>query len=249
MRSISTSGIIIRKQNRGEHDCFITLYSPTLGKIQAVAKGARKIDSSFSGHLETLNICSFQLHKSPHSFTVTQCQTVQTFRTLRDNFEKSLLALLILEIFQRSTYSPEQARELFDLLDSTLHYLSKSEKHQIIIESFKIKLLQMLGVMPDISRCSHCQRRWNHAEKILLGEADSHFSCLDCAKPNQENSSIDFNIIKLINFLCLKGLTDIIKISLSPQEEIKLKQISHKFLQHYIDREIVSEKIIAHLKG
>ena len=248
MRSISTTGIIIRKQNSGEHDYFITLYSPTLGRIQAVAKGARKINSSFSGHLETLNICSFQLYKSPRSYTVTQCQTIQTFRTLRDNFEKSLLALLVLEIFQKSTYSPEQGRELFDLLDSTLHYLSKSEKHQIIIESFKIKLLQMLGGMPDISRCSHCQRRWNPEEKILLG-ADSHFSCLDCLKSNQESSTIDFNIIKLINFLCLKNLSDIIKISMSPPEEKKLKQISHIFLQHYIDREIVSEKIIAHLKG
>ena len=179
MRHLNTPGIILKKHNSGEYDQFITLYCPTLGKIQALAKGSRKIESSFTGHLETLNICHFQLYKGPHTFMITQCQAESVFKNVRDDFTKSMLAILISEIFQRATSATEDGEALFYLLEKTLTSLNQNHKHLLCLESFKIKLLNLLGVMPDISRCSVCEKKWQQEQTIYLGN-DGHLSCVTC---------------------------------------------------------------------
>lgn len=246
MRSLALDGIILRKRPRGENDQFVTLYSPVLGKVDAVAKGARKIDSSFTGHLEPLNICRFQLYRSARGFTITQCQARQTFRVLRDNLEKSLLATMILEIFQKSAYTDEHGQELFALLDSTLNHLGASRKHLIVIESFKIKLLQLLGAMPDMTRCSFCQKKWTASSEILL-DSEGHFTCAKCSIHGKEHFRAPFPIIKLLNFLGGEDLKQIEKITLREEEKNTLKKISSLFLQHYLNSQICSERILAQI--
>ena len=48
MRSLGIDAIILKRRNLGEFDQSITLFSPTLGKIQATARGARKVSSQFA---------------------------------------------------------------------------------------------------------------------------------------------------------------------------------------------------------
>ncbi len=243
MRSIGTSGIILKKQNRGEYDQSITLFSPELGKIRATAKGARKMSSKFSGHLETLNICDLQLHRSAHSFTITQCQARKTYRLLREKLEKSILSMLILEIFQASTHAQEQGRELFELIESTLDSLGASGKHPLVIESFKIKLLKLLGVMPEIERCSYCHKKWLSGCIIRLDD-EGHLACTGCAKPHKSAQEVPFKIVKLISYIGNNGFEGIMKISLSEDEIRSLKKICRSFLALHLDREIFSEKLL-----
>ena len=53
-RVYSTEGIILHRRNFGEADTIFTVFSPTEGKFEAVAKGVRKARSHMRGHLEPL---------------------------------------------------------------------------------------------------------------------------------------------------------------------------------------------------
>ena len=53
-RNYQTEAIIIKKIKLGEADRILTLYTPHLGKIRAVAKGVRRPRSKMAGHLELL---------------------------------------------------------------------------------------------------------------------------------------------------------------------------------------------------
>ena len=46
-RDYQTEAIIIKKTKLGEADRILTLYTPGLGKIQAVAKGVRRPKASY----------------------------------------------------------------------------------------------------------------------------------------------------------------------------------------------------------
>lgn len=140
-RNLHTTGIILKKQPVGENDILVTLYSPEFGKIQAAAKGARKMTSSFSGHIETLNMCNVQLYKTPVRYTLIQCQTVESFKNIREDFERSMMAGLMIEIFHKSTLSTEHVPELFHLLKESLQKLCISEQHFLTVEGFKLNLL------------------------------------------------------------------------------------------------------------
>ena len=55
-RNYQTEAIIIKKTKLGEANRILTLYTPDLGKIQAVARGVRRPRSKLAGHLATLTV-------------------------------------------------------------------------------------------------------------------------------------------------------------------------------------------------
>ncbi len=245
-RNIHTRGIIIKKHPLGENDFSVTLYSPDLGKIQATAKGARKITSSFSGHLESLNICSVQLYKSPARYTIVQCQIIENFKNIRNDFNRMLIAGLIMEIFHKSTHSSEHSPELYDLLEQSLGQLSMNSQHFLTVERFKLNLLLNIGVLPDLENCDACHRRWRSDDTIWL-EPEGHLRCRECVSSHAPAKQIQFNIIKLIHHLVQPLAAQVQKISCTPEQKEQLQHITRFFLQHFLDREIISEKILMEL--
>ncbi len=243
MRNLSTEGIILKKNDFGEHDRFVTFYSPTLGKTEAIAKHSRKLESPMMGHLEMFNICRFQLYKGNNSYMITQCQTVQTFRPLRDDFTKTLTAILMTEIFHKTTCGEEQSETLYRLVKKSLEHLCLTGNDFLCLESFKIKLLKTLGVLPEISRCSSCSHRWQEKDDILIDE-DSHITCKDCRREKTCYRIIPYNIMKLINHLATTELHQLAGLKLNNDEAKTLKRFSDLFLGHFTGKEMVSEKIM-----
>lgn len=243
MRNFCTEGIILKRQNRGEHDHYITFFSPLLGKISACAKGARKITSSFSGHLEPLNICTFELYRSARSYTITQCRSTETFKRLRSDLEKILTATLANEIFEKTAYLPDQSHELFELFKSALNYLSKSKKTALMLESFKIKLMRIIGILPDMKHCAACHRGLEIGKPVSL-DREGHLLCPACSVNTLVLETIPFRIIKLVNYICLCDFSAVEKIATRHAEENILKMVSDTFLHHHLERRITSEGIL-----
>jgi DNA repair protein RecO len=216
-----------------------------LGKFNAVSKGSRKITSHFCGHLETLNICQFELYKSQYRLTITQAAVEKNFKNIRENFKISVFALLLLEIIQKTTFIEEniEGGELFLMLERALESLPTSQFPFLTVERFKLQLLQNLGALPEITTCSRCQKRWEPKTIIHLTE-DNHLTCKECSgNSHVSHRTIDFNIIKLMHFLLTKDLENL-KIMLSKNEKEKLQNFTNIFLYHYTDKEIFTDKII-----
>ena len=60
-RLIRTEAIVLRQRPLGDADRICVLFSPTRGRIEAVAKGVRKPLSKLSGHVEPLTRGQFGL--------------------------------------------------------------------------------------------------------------------------------------------------------------------------------------------
>jgi DNA repair protein RecO (recombination protein O) len=243
MRNFSTEGIILKRMNRGEHDQCIILFSPILGKITAYAKGARKITSSFSGHLEPFNICDFELYRSARGYTITQCRSTETFKTVRANLEKTLNASLAGELFEKTASISDQSEELFTLLKSALNALGKSEKTDLALESFKIKLMLISGILPELRKCATCGKKPAETECFTLSGGGQIF-CPSCLQPEHGLTPLPFGIIKLINYICLCDFKAIEKVTIRKHEQNLLKNATGIFLGNYLDREIASEAVL-----
>ena len=60
----NTEVVVLRKAELGEADSILTLYTPHLGKLKAVAKGVRRPKSKLGGHVELLTYSEVMLAKS-----------------------------------------------------------------------------------------------------------------------------------------------------------------------------------------
>lgn len=149
MKTITTKCFILGHKNFGEADKLIFLYSKDLGKIKAVAKGARKITSKFTGHLETLNFCIVSLYFGPRNTIITEILTEKVY--LKQNSKLNTLsnAIQIAEITNQVLFENQTLDNLTTLLKTTLKFLTQSTKTQLISTAYIIKLLDKTGIIPD----------------------------------------------------------------------------------------------------
>src|ERR1700754_1196693 len=81
-----TEAIVLRSIRYGEADRILHLYSPTLGRFGAIAKGSRKPKSRFGGRLEPFFRLDLVLHEGRSDLmTVTSVTTVEGYPRLRSN--------------------------------------------------------------------------------------------------------------------------------------------------------------------
>lgn len=149
MKNQSVKCVILGHKNLVEYDKFISLYTEEFGKIKVLAKGARKITSKFTGHLETLNFAIAEIYFGPKNIILKEIITIKNFKKIRDNLERLESALWIAEITNQIIYENQKTENLFELLTSTMKQLSISKKPLLTAQSYIVKILDKAGMIPD----------------------------------------------------------------------------------------------------
>lgn len=203
MRNFKTEGIVIHKRNLGETDYVITILTPIFGKLEVHAKGARRVKSKFTGHLDLLNICNFQIYKSPKNYIVTECQLHKNYSIFWENLKQFHLGSEIVKILKYVSQENENCEDMYELVIETFNALVKYRKSNLIFEAFKIKLLNLLGFMPD-------------------------FSTID----ENEFKEIEFRMKKLIKYLSDRSFKDINLIALTQKEENSLQNTTNSLFAY-----------------
>ena len=143
-RFLNTEGIILKRINYKDADKILTIYTKDAGKISAIAKGIRKINSKRKSHLELLNHVKMHLIKSGDMYIVAQTEVISTNPNIRGNLEKTNLAYYITEIFEKIIVDEDQNDILFKFLQKTLKILNESSDITFV-NGFNLKLLKLTG--------------------------------------------------------------------------------------------------------
>ena len=85
-----TDAIILRRSDLGEADRILTVYTPHLGKLRAIAKGVRKPGSRKAGHLEPFTRVALQLDRGRDLLMVSQAETIESQLRARELAEEKL---------------------------------------------------------------------------------------------------------------------------------------------------------------
>ncbi len=231
-RYLTTHGLVLKHLSLGESDRRIVLLVPGVGKIIAKARGAKNLNSPFNGRLMPANICNLLLYRTPGgSWTITQCQTIETFGSLKQDLLKASLALAVLDIVDRCTEMETPSDELFALtkifletIDSSQHQ-EKQEKTELLFLAYQIQILDILGILPSFTECVRCHKKVSI--ETLPGWHPLEMLCEICL---HQSSQIAYelyenNYLKLLNFLRGRHLADSIKVKLSTAEQYTLKTI------------------------
>ncbi|RLC74747.1 MAG: DNA repair protein RecO [Chloroflexi bacterium] len=148
-----TAGIVMRRREQGDADRVLTLCTP-LGKIDVLAKGARKLRSRKAGHIELFTHSSFVLSRVPNYWDIiSQAETVEPHATLRDDLLRGAYARYAVELLDRFFTSGEGEQALFDLLNHTLTWLCEDDDLDLAIRFYEQHLLGLAGFRPELRAC------------------------------------------------------------------------------------------------
>lgn len=148
-----TEGIILKQKNFAEADRILTIYTKHYGKIQAIAKGARRITSRKAGSLELFNHCSLVLAKGKNLDIISEVEVVNSFRSWRRDLTKVGIAWYFCELVDKLTPDGQENKGVFELLRDYLAKIDSSSLSELV-RGFEETLLVDLGFgVPEGVRC------------------------------------------------------------------------------------------------
>lgn len=142
-RYLSTLALVINKKNSKESDLVITLLTPKIGKIIALAKGAKSIKSSRLGNLQLGNTIKVQLYQKNNFFWISETQNVTSFLQTNKNLAQLNLLFYFLEIVNQFIAENQQIERIFDISQNIITAINKNYIHQYIEN--EINFLEALG--------------------------------------------------------------------------------------------------------
>jgi DNA repair protein RecO (recombination protein O) len=160
--SLKTEAVVLRSMRYGEADRILHLYTPTRGRISAIAKGVRKTRSRFGGRLEPFFHLRLVLHEGRSDLlTVTSAETVSGYPRLRDNGATLDAAARACDAVNRLFGEAEASEPVFFLLCNEFALLESDpdnagHANQL---AFRMKLLVAAGFAPQLSACASCGER------------------------------------------------------------------------------------------
>jgi DNA repair protein RecO (recombination protein O) len=157
--SFKTEAIVLRSIRYGEADRVLHLYTPDRGRLGAVAKGVRRVKSRLGGRLEPLSRVRLVLHQGRGDLcTISQAETVEVHRMLRDRRGSLERATQACEAVLRLLDSTEPNRPAYNLLCNELTLLDASAEAASRSQAlaFRLKLLLAAGFAPELASCASC---------------------------------------------------------------------------------------------
>src|SRR3954470_3737105 len=149
-------GVVLRTHRLGESDRIVAFVTKSHGKVRAVAKGVRKTKSRFGGRLEPCSHVSLLMYEGRGELDiVSQAETVEPFRAVREDLDRMSAALTLLEAVDQVSQEGESNIRLYQMLVGALRALS-GQPAPLLVPAFFWKLISLEGSHPLLEQCASC---------------------------------------------------------------------------------------------
>lgn len=176
MPELTVHAIVLRRRDSGESDRRLVLLTSELGKIEVVAKGARKSASRLAGSSDPLTHAVMNLASGKATRYVTQAQPMGAFRGLRTDFERLSFGLALGELYAAVLPYDEPAPEAFELLGTSLGHLEVHPKPLVALVWAEMRLMELSGFMPQFDSCVVSGIEVREAEPFVSPKAGGYVS-------------------------------------------------------------------------
>ncbi|MEI7642755.1 MAG: DNA repair protein RecO [Chloroflexales bacterium] len=237
-RVYQTEAVILRRSDFAEADRLLLLATPA-GKRRVVAKGVRKTTSRIAGHIELFTHTTLLLAIGRNLDIITQSQVIDSFSHMRVDIARLGCAYYIAELYDKFTEDGDESRPLFQLLADAYAALDYSLNPDLVLRSYELSLLQIVGYRPHLHRCAVCG-------DLLTEEADQ-FSpqlggviCPRDRTADQRAMTLSGPAFRLLRYLQSQPLNAVETLHLSAMVRSEAEGLLRVYLRHLLERDLKS---------
>jgi DNA repair protein RecO (recombination protein O) len=148
------TGLILRTRPLTETSLIVHWLTPTVGRIATVAKGARRPKSPFRGQLDLFYLAQLSFDRRIRSelHTLREVLLRDTHSQLREDWLLLQQASYCAQLIEQTTEMEAPVPGVFQLMLDLLGYLSGHPPQPRTVFAFELRLLDQLGLKPDLKR-------------------------------------------------------------------------------------------------
>ena len=224
-------GVVLRTIRLGEADRIVTFVTEGHGKVRAVAKGVRKTKSRFGARLEPLGHVALLLYQGRELDVVTQAESIEHFRAVREDLELVARATAMLEAVDQVAQERQAQPRLYQMLVGALRTLA-STASPLVVPSFFLKLLALEGSQPLLDECALCGAT---AELVAFDLECGGVLCRSCRR----GLPLGAEALDLMRRILGGGLAGVLAETPSPVTR-EVEAVAARALEHHLERRLRS---------
>ena len=159
MASQETQALVLRTAEYHDYDRMVTLFSPDMGRIDAIARGCRRPKSPLVSAVAPFTAGTWQLYFGRERCTIEQCAVTESFLPIRKDYDRLLHGVYWLKLLETSIQPDVPAEDVFLMTLRALAHLSYSDIDPALLTmAFEMHLTARLGFSPRMDACVICGR-------------------------------------------------------------------------------------------
>jgi DNA repair protein RecO (recombination protein O) len=246
-RLYQTDGLILHHSDFGEADRLLTVFTPRLGRLRLLAKGARKLTSRKAGHVEPFTYVHLLVARGRNLDIVSQAETLESFRPLREDLERASQAYYVAELINSFVEEGDENQPLFDLTLATLARLCEARDRMLALRFFELRCLGLVGFQPQLHFCVECQVQLEPVTNYFHPPSGGvlcprHGEALRAAEP------LAMPTFKVLRHMQTHSWDEVAALRIKPDTHLDVEAILQRYIVFLLERRLKSVEFIQRLR-
>lgn len=247
-RSFRTRALILKRRDFGEADRLLTVLTPEHGKLDVIAKGARKPVSTKTGHVELFTCVDMLISRGRDLDIAVQAEMVEAYLEIREDLQRGAYANYVAELIDRFTSTgDDELSRLFMLVNTTLARLCVDDDPRLVVRYYEIRLLDLVGFRPELHECVI-------SRDVVLAE-DQFFSFVEggVVTPRFAHHSeglvpISMTALKMLRHMQRSDYRKVKSLKVSAQLHAEVERILLGYITFLLERKLQSVDFIRRIR-
>lgn len=246
-RIYRTEAVVLRRQDLGEADRLIAVYTPELGKLRIVAKGVRRPRSRKAGHLEPFTRVQLLLARGRELDIVTQAEAIDVYPNLRTDLIRMGHAAYAVELLDRVTVEAAENEDLYRLLVHTLERLSLGADPAVASRFYELRVLDLVGYRPELFRCLNCGTEIRPEDQYFSASAGG-VVCPSCGPLVVDSRPMSLGTLKVLRHYQRNTFASVSGIRIRPEVHAELERLLEDYLTYILERRLNSPAFVRRVR-
>ena len=242
-RVLRAQAIVLRHRDWGEADRMLGLFTLEMGKVQAIAKGARRPRSRKAGHLEPFTHVKLLLARGRNIAIITQAEAIDQFTPLREDMLLTTYASYVVELLDRFTYEEGENRGLFRLLRNTLARLCSPDKPELVLRYYELRLLDLVGFRPQLYTCVRCEAEIQAQDQFFSAQ-EGGVLCPNCGARVAGSKPVSLAALKYLRHFQRSSYDQATRASLSAPINKEMERLMQHYFTYLLERSLNTPEFI-----
>lgn len=243
-------GLILRKSPSGEADLVSSLYTREYGKLDVLARGARRLTSKLIGHFEPLTLIRLSIARGRTLHIVAEAEVVNAFPDVKANYASVARGLHVAELIDGFSASSASNPQVLNLALQTLEAIGKQSAAydelalDLPLRYFDLQLLQLSGFLPELYQCVECGDELE-PERHRFAAGAGGALCPDCGPPDVVVRPLSLPALKVLRLLHRTESVDRLpQLNMPETVQREVQSILSETLQYWLDRQLRSQTFL-----
>lgn len=246
-RTLRVEAIVLHHANWGEADRILSLFTKSHGKIRAIAKSVRKMQSRKAGHLEPFSHTSLMLARAHDLWIVTDAETIDAFSELREDLQLMSRAAYVIELLDRFTYEEGQNWQLYQLVVDTLKRLSTKQDVFVPLRYYEMRLLDLVGFRPMLFECAKCRKEIIAEDQFFSAELGGVL-CPNCGARTDASRLISMDALRFLRHFQRSSFPEALKADPTPKIRAEIEALINHYLTFHLERRLNTPEFLKQIQ-